>query len=411
MKIPPFKEINPSDKLGYWTKKYGGQYISPLLIPNLKKVEAGFKRAMKSKKFIVGLEEQLINHIGIVTPVLRSKELEEIAGGEKKIGKIYLKRTDLHHDSSHKPVGAFSSVYFAKHILKAKKIITETGASMNARAVASACAKLGLECEVHIGALDAEKVSLNKDITELYGAKIVVCHDSTKTLLPAMASALRSWQSDPSAMYVVGSVCGPHPYPLMVRTFASIIGRITKKQMKDLTGRLPSTVFAVCGGGSNLSAISYPYYKENKVDIYGIESAGKGITSGKHAATLTSKAPIGILLGARSNVLMNSDGQINESHTEASGLDFSGSGPEICYMHSIGKIKFRATTDKEAQETFLMMCRKTGILPAIEACYVIHAALKEIRKRANSKENHLIHLCGSGESNVARMLKYKRDNE
>ena len=311
MRIPPFKELNAPDKLGYWTnkqtgEKYGGQYISPLLIPNLKKVEAGFKKAMKDKKFLAGLEEQLVNHIGIVTPILRSKELEDLAGGEKRIGKIFLKRTDLHHDSSHKPVSAFSSVYFAKHILKAKKIITETGASMNARAVASACAKLNLKCEVHIGALDAEKVSLNKDITELYGAKIVECHDSTKTLLPAMAAALRSWQSDPSAMYVVGSCCGPHPYPLMVRTFASIIGRIAKKQMKDLTGRLPSTVFAVCGGGSNLSAISYPYYKEKKVEIFGIESAGKGIASGAHAATITGKAPIGILLGARSNVLMDS---------------------------------------------------------------------------------------------------------
>ena len=416
MKIPPFKELNPPDKLGYWTnlktgEKYGGQYISPLLIPNLKKVEAGFKKAMKNKRFLSGLEEQLVNHIGIVTPILRSRELENLAGGEKKIGKIFLKRTDLHHDSSHKPVSAFSSVYFAKHILKAKKIITETGASMNARAVASACAKLNLECEVHIGAVDAEKVSLNKDITELYGAKIIECHDSTKTLLPAMAAALRSWQSDPSAMYVVGSCCGPHPYPLMVRTFASIIGRIAKKQMQELTGKLPSTVFAVCGGGSNLSAISYPYYNEKTVDIFGIESAGKGISSGAHAATITGKAPIGILLGARSNVLMNKDGQINESHTEASGLDFSGTGPEICYMASTGKIKFQATTDKEAQETFLMMCRKTGILPAIEACYVIHAALKEIKRRKNSKENHLIHLCGSGESNVGRMLKYKRNNE
>ena len=147
MKIPQFRELNAPDSLGYWTnkktgEKYGGQYISPLLIPNLKKVEIGFKKAMKDKKFLSNLEEQLINHIGIITPILRSKELENIAGGEKKIGKIFLKRTDLHHDSSHKPVSAFSSVYFAKHILKAKKIITETGASMNARAVASACAKL-----------------------------------------------------------------------------------------------------------------------------------------------------------------------------------------------------------------------------------------------------------------------------
>ena len=152
-------------------------------------------------------------------------------------------------------------------------------------------------------------------------------------------------------------------------------------------------------------------YKRQNVNIFGIESAGKGISSGAHAATITGKAPIGILLGARSNVLMDEDGQINESHTEASGLDFSGTGPEICYMASTGKINFRATTDKQAQETFLMMCRKTGILPAIEACYVIHAAIKEIKRRKNPRENHLIHLCGSGESNVGRLLKYIREYE
>ena len=414
MKITPFKEINPPNKNGYWVNKkngqaYGGAYISPLLIPNLERVEKGFKKALKDKKFIKGLEEQLLNYIGVNTPILFSEELTDLAGGKNKIGKIFLKRTDLHHDSSHKPVNAFSSCYFAKHILKVKRIITETGASMNARAVAAACAKLGMEAEVHIGAVDEEKVNLNRNITELYGAKIVVVHDSTKTLLPAMASALRSWQSSPDSMYVVGSVAGPHPYPQMVRTWASIIGRIAKKQFKQITGGVPSTLFAVCGGGSNLMSMAYPLLKE-RTSIFAVESGGDGIKTGRHGATILGGGKMGILLGMKSKVVMHSS-QIAESITEASGLDFASCGPEVAYLHDIGRIKFLSSTDLQAKKTFLMCSKKLGILPAIEACYVIHSALKEIKKRKNPRENHLIHLCGSGESNVTRMLKFKRENE
>jgi len=413
MKIPPFKEITPP-KNGYWinpkTKEtYGGQYISPLLIPNLQKVEKCFEKAIKDKKFMRELEEKLLTFIGVNTPLLRSKELEEIAGGQKKVGKIYLKRTDLHHDSSHKPVNSFSSCYMAKHIFKAKKIICETGASMHSRSVAAACAMLEMDCEVHIGAVDAEKVSLNKDISELYGAKIVVVHESTKSLLPAMASALRSWQSNPDAMYVVGSVAGPSPYPRMVRTWASVIGRIAKQQFKQITGKVPSTLFCVCGGGSNLMSMAYPLLKD-KTEIFAVESAGEGIPTGRHGATILGGSKMGILLGFKSKVVMKS-AQIAESLTEASGLDFAAVGPEVAYLHDIRRIKFRSTTDMEAKKTFLMCCEKLGIVPAIEACYVINAALKEIKKRKNPRENHLIHLCGSGESNVNRMIKFKRENE
>ena len=414
MKIPPFKEINPPSKNGYWinpkTKEaYGGQYISPLLIPNLQKVEKCFEKAIKDKKFMKELQEKLLNFIGVNTPILRSHELENLIGGQKKVGKIYLKRTDLHHDSSHKPVNSFSSCYMAKHIFKAKKIICETGASMHSRSVAAACAMLKMDCEVHIGAVDAEKVSLNKDISELYGAKIVVVHESTKSLLPAMASALRSWQSNPDAMYVVGSVAGPSPYPRMVRTWASVIGRIAKQQFKQITGKVPSTLFCVCGGGSNLMSMAYPLLKD-KTEIFAIESGGEGISTGRHGATILGGGKMGILLGFKSKVVMHS-AQIAESLTEASGLDFAAVGPEVAYLNDIGRIKFRSTTDLEAKKTFLMCCEKLGIVPAIEACYVINAALKEIKKRKNPKENHLIHLCGSGESNVARMIKFKRENE
>ena len=414
MKIPPFKEINPPNKNGYWinpkTKEtYGGQYISPLLIPNLQKVERCFEKALKDKKFMKGLEEKLLTFIGVNTPILRSTELENLAGGHKKVGKIYLKRTDLHHDSSHKPVNSFSSCYMAKHIFKAKKIICETGASMHSRSVAAACSLLKMDCEVHIGAADSEKVSLNKDISELYGAKIVVVHESTKSLLPAMASALRSWQSNPDAMYVVGSVAGPSPYPRMVRTWASVIGRIAKQQFKQISGKVPSTLFCVCGGGSNLMSMAYPLLKD-KTEIFAVESAGEGIPSGRHGATILGGGKMGILLGFKSKVVMHS-AQIAESLTEASGLDFAAVGPEVAYLHDLGRIKFRSTTDLEAKKTFLMCCEKLGIVPAIEACYVINAALKEIKKRKNPRENHLIHLCGSGESNVTRMIKFKRENE
>ena len=224
-----------------------------------------------------------------------------------------------------------------------------------------------------------------------------------------MASALRSWQSNPDAMYVVGSVAGPSPYPRMVRTWASVIGRIAKLQFKQITGKVPSTLFCVCGGGSNLMSMAYPLLKD-KTEIFAVESAGEGIPTGRHGATILGGSKMGILLGFKSKVVMKS-AQIAESLTEASGLDFAAVGPEVAYLHDIGRIKFRSTTDMEPKKTFLMCCEKLGIVPAIEACYVINAALKEIKKRKNPRENHLIHLCGSGESNVARMIKFKRENE
>jgi len=208
----------------------------------------------------------------------------------------------------------------------------------------------------------------------------------------------------------VGSAAGPHPYPLMVRTFASVIGRIAKKQFIEKVGKVPDTLWSVCGGGSNMLGISYTFLNEI-TEIFAIESAGKGIKTGQHAATITSNSPTAILLGARASAIMNEDGQISESTTEASGLDFSGVGPEVTYLAKTGRIQFRATTDLDAQNTFQMMTRKVGILPAIEPCFMIHAALEEIKKRKNPSQNHLLHLCGSGESNATRQLQFKKDNE
>jgi tryptophan synthase beta chain len=412
MKIEPFKEINPPDQFGYWTNKktkerFGGQYISPLLVPNLKRVEKGFFKAIKNKKFVKELNEELDTFIGVNTPILFSPELTRIAGGEKKVGRIYLKRTDLHTSHSHKPISAYSCCKLAKY-LGFKKILTETGAFQNGRAVASACAALGLDLDIYVGLNDSRKLAINKDISALHGANIIEVHDSTKSLLPAMAAALRAFQSEPDSMYVVGSCAGPAPYPLMVRTFASVIGRITKKQFKNLVGKDPSTLFAVCGGGSNFSAIAYPYYKSKKPDLYAVESAGDGIKTGRHGATIVGGGKMGILLGMQSKVLLDGE-NIAETYTAASGLDFSSIGPEVAYMHSIGKVKFLSATDLEAKKTFMMMARKHGLICAIEACYVIHAAIKEIKKRKNPKENHLIHLCGSGEPNVSQMMEFMKN--
>ncbi len=414
MKIDPFKELNPPTKDGYWINKknkerYGGQYISPLLVPNLKRVQEGFFKAIKDKKFMKELNEELLSFIGVNTPIHFSPELTKLAGGEKKVGKIFLKRTDLHTNHSHKPISAYSCCKLAKY-LGFKKVLTETGAFQNGRAVASACAALGLDLDIYVGANDAKKLAINKDISALHGANIIEVHDSTKSLLPAMAAALRAFQSEPDSMYIVGSVAGPHPYPLMVRTFASVIGRITKKQFKSLTGKDPSTIFAVCGGGSNLESITYPYIKSNKVKLYAVESAGKGIKTGKHGATISGGGKMGVLLGMRSKVLLNG-GNIADSFTEASGLDFSSIGPEVAYLHSIGRIKFLTATDIEAKKTFMMMARKIGLICAIEACYVIHAAIREIKKTGKPKQNHLIHLCGSGEPNVAQMMEFMKKNK
>ena len=196
----------------------------------------------------------------------------------------------------------------------------------------------------------------------------------------------------------------------MVRTFASVIGRITKKQFKDLVGKDPSTIFAVVGGGSNFSSIAYPYYKSKNTKLYGVESAGLGIKTGKHGATIVGGGKMGVLLGMQSKVLLDGE-NIAKSFTAASGLDFASQGPEVAYMHSIGKIKFLATKDIDAKKTFMMMARKIGLICAIEACYVIHAAIKEIKKTGRRGQNHLIHLCGSGEPNVAQMMEFMKKNK
>ena len=260
------------------------------------------------------------------------------------------------------------------------------------------------------GANDAKKLAINKDISALHGANIIEVHDSTKSLLPAMAAALRAFQSEPDSMYVVGSVAGPKPYPLMVRTFASVIGRITKKQFKNLVGKDPSAIYAVCGGGSNMLSQAYPYLNTKNTKLYAVESAGKGLKTGKHGATIGGGGKMGILLGMQSKVLLDGE-NIAESYTQASGLDFSSIGPEVAYLHSIGRIKFLTATDIEAKKTFMMMARKVGLICAIEACYVIHAAIKEIRKIGKPRQNHLIHLCGSGEPNVAQMMEFMEKNK
>ena len=416
MKIEPFKEINPPNEKGYWIDKksgetFGGAYCSPVLEKNLKKLEAGFKRAMSDNSFLESLEQDNRFYLGLPTPVQYSKELTEVAGGEGKVGKIFLKRTDLTSGGSHKPINALASVKLAKY-LGYKRIYTETGAAQNSRAVAAACAKENMECTVFIGEKDFQRVNLNATVTSLFGAKIIRVTDGNATLLPAMAAALRAWSGDPESLYVVGSVCGPHPYPLMVRTFQSVVGRSAKQQMIEMTGRPADVAWAVVGGGSNCLALHYAHIPE-KTELYGVESAGDGIETGKHAATISSgKSKVAIMLGARANALVDKNYQILESHSVAAGLDFSGTGPEISYLHKIGRLKFaEPVTDNDAIDMYHLICEKTGTLPAIEFCFCASAAIKEIRKRKNPKENHLLHYCGRGESNAVEMLKQKNDKK
>ena len=416
MKIEPFKEINPPNDKGYWINKktgmsYGGQYASPVLLENLKKLEAGFKKAMSDKSFTDSLEYDNIFYLGLPTPIQYSKELTEFAGGEGKVGKIFLKRTDLTSGGSHKPVNALGSVKLAKY-LGYKRIYTETGAAQNSRAVAAACAKESIECIVFIGEKDFQRVNLNATVTSLFGAKIIRVTDGNATLLPAMAAALRAWSGDPESLYVVGSVCGPHPYPLIVRTFQSVVGRAAKQQMIEMTGRPADVCWAVVGGGSNCMALHYAHITE-KTELWGVESAGSGIESGKHAATISSgKSKVAIMLGQKANALVDENYQILESHSCAAGLDFSGTGPEISYLHSIGRLKFaEPILDKEAIDMYHTLCTVTGTLPAIEFCFCCAAAIKEIRKRKNPNENHLLHYCGRGESNAEEMLKLKNDKK
>lgn len=380
--------------------KYGGQFIPETLVPAIEELETAYEKFKIDPEFKKELAYYLTEYAGRPTPLYFAKNLTEHAGGAK----IYLKREDLLHGGAHKTNNTLGQALLAKKMGK-KRVIAETGAGQHGVGTALACAVLGLQAEVYMGSKDVERQKLNVFRMELLGAKVHPVESGSKTLKDAINEAFRDWIANvKSTYYLIGSVVGAHPYPMMVRDFQSIIGREIRQQHKEKHGRLPDAVIACVGGGSNAMGSFYPFLDDSDVDLWGVEAAGEGIASGKHSATLGAGSE-GILHGMRTYVLQDDDGQVVETHSISAGLDYPGVGPEHAMLKDIRRVRYVSSTDDEAIRAFLTLSRLEGIIPALEPSHAISYGLKLAREMRKDEEI-VITLSGRGDKDVQLVQDY-----
>lgn len=376
---------------------YGGRYIAETLMPAILELSAAYEKAKKNPDFATELSKLLNDYAGRPTPLYFAKRLTERAGGAK----IYLKREDLVHTGAHKINNTLGQVLLASHMGK-KKVIAETGAGQHGVATATAAALFGMECKVFMGTEDVVRQAPNVKRMELLGASVVPVSSGTGTLKDAMNEAMRFWVGAVrDTFYVIGSVAGPHPYPEMVRDFQIIIGHEAKKQILTAESRLPDTLIACVGGGSNALGLFYSFLDDD-VEMVGVEAAGAGVSTGKHSATLCA-GTLGVLHGSKSYVLQNSDGQINEAHSVSAGLDYPGVGPEHSYLKEQGRARYVSIKDDEALAAFHELAAAEGILPALESSHAIAWAIKEAKARPKD-EILLVNLSGRGDKDLETVI-------
>lgn len=380
------------DKSGYFGI-FGGKFVPETLMSALKELEQVYNKAKKDKSFQDELKYYLSEYGGRPTPLYFARNLTEKLGGAK----IYLKREDLCHTGAHKINNTLGQALLAKRMGK-RRIIAETGAGQHGVATATASALLGLECEIYMGTEDIERQSLNVFKMELLGAKVIPVSSGTRTLKDAINETIRDWVANVrTTHYLLGSCVGPHPYPMMVRDFQSVIGKEVKRQILEKEGRLPDYLMACVGGGSNSLGLFHHFYNE-PVKFIGVEAAGLGIKSGRHAAPLYA-GEIGILHGSKSYVLHDSDGQILPAHSIAPGLDYPGVGPEHSFYKKTGRADYFVVTDKEALEAFHLLSETEGIIPALEPAHAL-AYLMKMAKDTNRNEIIVLCLSGRGDKDV-----------
>ena len=372
-------------------------------MPLILQVEDAYKKAKKSPKFLIDLEKLQKDYVGRPSPLFFAERLTEFYGGAK----IYLKRDELNHTGAHKINNVLGQALLAKQMGK-KKIIAETGAGQHGVAT-TVCALFNLDCEVFMGAEDIRRQKPNVNRMRLLGAKIHEVKSGTATLKDAMNEALRYWVANPEThFYIIGTVAGPHPYPEMVRDFQSIIGIEAKKQIIEKEGKLPDTLIACIGGGSNALGLFYPFL-DDKVEIFGVEAAGFGIKTKFHAASLNGGKP-GILHGNRTYLLQTKDGQIKDAHSISAGLDYPGIGPEHSWLHEVGRVKYVSATDNEAIEQFLICSRLEGIIPALEPSHALAYANKIVPKM-KKKQIVIINMCGRGDKDLDAVIPMLQKNK
>ncbi len=372
---------------------YGGRYVGETLMPALLELEEAYGRFSSDKKFNKALDHLLEKYAGRPTPLFHAKRLSEHLNGAS----IFLKREDLAHTGAHKINNTLGQALLAKWMGK-KKVIAETGAGQHGVATATAAALFGMECRIFMGTEDIKRQAPNVLRMELLGAKVVPVESGTGTLKDAMNEALRYWVGAVTdTFYIIGSVAGPHPYPLMVRDFQKIIGIEARKQIVEITGRLPDMLIACVGGGSNAMGLFYPFMND-PVEMTGVEAAGKGIPSGKHAATLGAGS-VGVLHGSKSYVLQDKEGQILEAHSISAGLDYPGVGPEHSLLKDLKRAEYVSIDDDNALNAFKMLCRLEGIIPALESSHAVAYAMEQAPRMKKDKII-IVNLSGRGDKDL-----------
>ena len=378
--------------------EYGGMFVAETLMPLILSLSKNYNKLKKSTSFQEKLKYYQKNYIGRPSPLYFANRITDYCGGAK----IFFKRDELNHTGAHKINNVIGQALLAKEMGK-NKIIAETGAGQHGVATATVCALFDMDCEVFMGEEDIERQKPNVERMQLLGAKIIPVSSGTGTLKDAMNEALRHWVSNAkSHFYIIGTVAGPHPYPMMVRDFQSVIGEEARDQILEIEKKLPSKIIACIGGGSNAMGLFHSFLDDDKVEIIGVEAGGKGIHSKLHAASLTGGKP-GILHGNKTYLLQDFDGQIIDAHSISAGLDYPGIGPEHSWLNDIGRVQYKACTDNEALEAFHLCSKLEGIIPALEPAHALHITIQEAKKM--KKDDVIImNMCGRGDKDLSAVL-------
>jgi tryptophan synthase beta chain len=379
---------------------YGGRYVAETLMPALLELETAYGKARRDSAFRKMFHLHLREYAGRETPLYFAERLTEKLGGAK----VYLKREDLCHTGAHKINNTIGQILLARRMKKAR-IIAETGAGQHGVATATVAARFGMECEIFMGKEDVARQSLNVFRMKLLGAKVRIVESGSKTLKDAMNEALRDWVTNVfDTYYLIGSVAGPHPYPMMVRDFQSVIGQEARRQILKQEGRLPDCLVACVGGGSNSMGLFYPFVNDQNVRMVGVEAAGRGLRSGKHAASVLG-GEVGVLHGSKSYILQDNAGQIRETHSIAAGLDYPGVGPELSYLKDLGRVEFASATDRAAMEAIQFLAQVEGIIPALESAHAI-AAVMQLAPRLGKNKIIVVNLSGRGDKDMGTVGDY-----
>ena len=379
---------------------YGGRFVAETLMPLILELEQAYAEAKNDPRFCKQMDGYLKDYVGRPSPLYFAERLS----GHLRGAKVYFKREDLNHTGAHKVNNVLGQILLARRMGK-PRVIAETGAGMHGVATATMCAKFGLECIVYMGVVDVERQKPNVLRMRALGAEVRPVESGSKTLKDAMNEALRDWVTNVSnTFYCIGTVAGPHPYPMMVRDFQSVIGNETREQMLAAEGRLPNSLIACIGGGSNAMGLFHPFLDDAQVEIYGVEAAGHGLASGLHAASIAGGRP-GVLHGNRTYLLMDEDGQINEAHSISAGLDYPGIGPEHAWLNDIKRVKYLSATDEEALAAFQLCSRLEGIIPALEPAHAL-ARVMDLAPQKPADHLMVLNLSGRGDKDLASVADY-----